>query len=191
MDDISNLSDTVTSNGQQLNADDLISSDKIITVTGIKRSTSKQQPLSIDYYGMQPNRPFKPCLTMRKILFAEWGTDGRQWVGKSMRLYRDSEVKFGTEKTGGIRISHLSDIDKQAVHNLLVSKMKRQEFVINKLPTYQQAEFDKNAAAWVAAIKAGKITLDQLIEKVSITGVLTASQIGVLNEQIKATQSDV
>lgn len=191
MDDISNLSDTVTSNGQQLNADDLISADKIITVTGIKRSTSKQQPLSIEYYGMQTNRPFKPCLTMRKILFAEWGTDGRQWVGKSMRLYRDSDVKFGTEKTGGIRISHLSDINKQAVHNLLVSKMKRQEFVINKLPTYPQADFDQKASAWTSAIKAGKITLDQLIEKVSGTGVLTASQIGVLNEQIKFTQSDV
>ena len=185
MDDISNLSDTVTSNGQQLNADDLIGSDKIITVTGIKRSTSKQQPLSIDYYGMQAGRPFKPCLTMRKILFAEWGTDGRQWVGKSMRLYRDDEVKFGTEKTGGIRISHLSDIEKQATHNLLVSKMRRQEFVINKLPTYQQAEFDKNAAAWVAAIKAGKITLDQLIEKVSSTGVLTASQIEFLKGAIE------
>lgn len=185
MDDISNLSDTVTSNGQQLNADDLISADKIITVTGIKRSTSKQQPLSIDYYGMQAGRPFKPCLTMRKILFAEWGTDGRQWVGRSMKLYRDSEVKFGTEKTGGVRISHLSDIEKQATHNLLVSKMRRQEFVINKLPTYPQAEFDKNSAAWVAAIKAGKITLDQLIEKVSSTGVLTSSQIEFLKGAIK------
>ena len=185
MDDISNLSDTVTSNGQQLNADDLISADKIITVTGIKRSASKQQPLSIDYYGMQVGRPFKPCLTMRKILFAEWGTDGRQWVGKSMKLYRDNEVKFGTEKTGGIRISHLSDIEKQATHHLLVSKTRRQEFVINKLPTYPQAEFDKNAAAWVAAIKAGKITLDQLIEKVSATGVLTVSQIEFLKGAIK------
>jgi len=181
MDDISNLSDTVTSNGQQLNADDLISADKIITVTGIKRSTSKQQPLSIDYYGMQPNRPFKPCLTMRKILFAEWGTDGRQWVGKSMKLYRDPEVKFGTEKTGGIRISHLSDIDKQAVvHKLLVSKTQRQEFTINKLPTYPQAEFDQKAAAWIEAIKSGKITLDQVIEKASATGVLTATQIEFL-----------
>ncbi len=186
MDDISNLSDTVTSNGQQLNADDLISADKIITVTGIKRSTSKQQPLSIDYYGMQPNRPFKPCLTMRKILFAEWGTDGRQWVGKSMKLYRDPEVKFGTEKTGGIRISHLSDIDKQAVvHKLLVSKTQRQEFVINKLPTYQQAEFDQKAAAWIEAIKSGKITLDQVIEKASATGVLTATQIEFLKGAIK------
>lgn len=185
MDDISNLSDTVTSNSQQLNADDLISAYKIITVTGIKRSTSKQQPLSIDYYGMQPNRPFKPCLTMRKILFAEWGTDGRQWVGKSMKLYRDSEVKFGTEKTGGIRISHLSDIDKQAVHNLLVSKMKRQEFVINKLPIYPQADFDQKAAAWIEAIKSGKITLDQLIEKVSSIGVLTVSQIDFLKGAIE------
>ena len=97
-----------------------------------------------------------------------------------MRLYRDSEVKFGTEKTGGIRISHLSDIDKQATHNLLVSKMKRQEFVINKLPTYPQADFDVKAAAWVAAIKEGKITLDQVIEKASATGVLTGSQIEFL-----------
>ena len=121
---------------------------------------------------------------MRKILFGEWGTDGRQWINRSIKLYRDPEVKFGTEKTGGIRISNLSDIEKQAVYTLLVSKMKRQEFVINKLPTYPQADFDQKAAAWVEAIKTGKITLDQVIEKASATGVLTAAQIEFLKGAI-------
>ena len=186
MDDISNLRDTATPKSDQLNADDLINTTKIIRITGVKRGTSKEQPISIEYDNMQ-GRPFKPCKSMRRLLIAAYGEDGREWVGKSIKLYTDPNVIFGGVKVGGIRISHLSDIEKQAVHNLLVSKMKRQEFTINKLPTYPQTDFDQKAAAWIEAIKAGKITLDQVIEKASATGVLTATQIGVLNEQIKAT----
>jgi hypothetical protein len=63
--------------------------------------------------------------------------------------------------------------------------MKRQEFVINKLPTYPQADFDQKAAAWIEAIKAGKITLDHVIEKASATGVLTSTQIEFLKGAIK------
>lgn len=190
MDDISNLRDTATPKSDQLNADDLINTTKIIRITAVKRGTSKEQPISIEYDNMQ-GRPFKPCKSMRRVLIAAYGEDGREWVGKSIKLYTDNEVKFGGVKVGGIRISHLSDIDKTMSIMLSVSKGRREPVTVSKLPTYPQAEFDKNAAAWVAAIKAGKITLDQLIEKVSSTGVLTASQIGVLNEQIKVTQSNV
>ena len=67
---------------------------------------------------------------------------------------------------------------------LSVSKGRREPVTVSKLPTYQQAEFDQKAAAWIEAIKAGKITLDQVIEKASATGVLTATQIEFLKGAI-------
>ena len=186
MNDTNNLRDTITPNSNQLNADDLINTTKIIRITAVKRGTSKEQPISIEYDNMQ-GRPFKPCKSMRRVLIAAYGEDGREWIGKSMKLYADPDVKFGGVKVGGIRISHLSDIDKTMSIMLSVSKGRREPVTVSKLPTYPQADFDQKAAAWVEAIKTGKITLDQVIEKASATGVLTATQIGVLNEQIKAT----
>ncbi len=189
MDDISNLRDTATPKSDQINADDLINTTKIIRITGVKRGASKDQPISIEYDNMQ-GRPFKPCKSMRRLLIAAYGEDGREWVGKSIKLYTDPNVIFGGVKVGGIRISHLSDIDKTMSIMLSVSKGRREPVTVSKLPTtYPQAEFDKNAAAWVAAIKAGKITLDQVIEKASATGVLTATQIEFLKGAIENEQS--
>lgn len=184
MEDIRNLRDTAAPNSNQLNADDLINTTKIIRITAVKRGTSKEQPISIEYDNMQ-GRPFKPCKSMRRVLIAAYGEDGSEWVGKSVKLYTDPDVKYAGVKVGGIRISHLSDIDKTMSIMLSVSKGRREPVTVSKLPTYPQAEFDKNASAWVAAIKAGKITLDQVIEKASATGVLTASQIEFLKGAIK------
>ena len=79
MDDISNLRDTATPKSDQLNADDLINTTKIIRITGVKRGASKEQPISIEYDNMQ-GRPFKPCKSMRRLLIAAYGEDGREWV---------------------------------------------------------------------------------------------------------------
>ena len=184
MDDISNLRDTATPKSDQLNADDLINTTKIIRITGVKRGTSKDQPISIEYDNMQ-GRPFKPCKSMRRLLIAAYGEDGREWVGKSIKLYTDPNVIFGGVKVGGIRISHLSDIDKTMSIMLSVSKGRREPVTVSKLPTYPQTDFDQKATVWIEAIKAGKITLDQVIEKASATGVLTAAQIEFLKGAIK------
>jgi hypothetical protein len=40
----------------------------------------------------------------RKILKAMYGRFLEHWVGKKITLYVDPDVKFGTEKTGGIRV---------------------------------------------------------------------------------------
>jgi len=179
MNDTNNLRDTITPNSNQLNADDLINTTKIIRITGVKRGTSKDQPISIEYDNMQ-GRPFKPCKSMRRVLIAAYGEDGRQWVGKSIKLYADPDVKFGGVKVGGIRISHLSDIDKTMSIMLSVSKGRREPVTVSKLPTYPQADFDQKAAAWISAIKAGKIDIETVIEKAAVTGILTEAQIEVL-----------
>lgn len=131
MNDVSNLKDTIIPKSTQLNAEELLGGSMTITVTDVRRGDG-DQPVSIHYANDQ-GRPFKPCKTMRKILIFAWGDDGRTWAGKSMTIFCDPEVKFGGVKVGGIRISHLSDIDRDLGVSLNTTKGKKGEFIIKKL----------------------------------------------------------
>ncbi len=57
-------------------------------------------------------RVWRPSKGMLDVLAACWGTDAKQWVGHRVTVYNDPEVMFGRDNVGGIRISHLSHIDK-------------------------------------------------------------------------------
>lgn len=57
-------------------------------------------------------RVWRPSKGMLDVLAACWGTDAKQWPGRQVTLYNDPDVMFGREKVGGIRISHLSHIDR-------------------------------------------------------------------------------
>ena len=57
------------------------------------------------------DRVWRPSKGMLDLLAACWGTDGSKWVGHRVTVYNDRSVSFGKEKTGGVRISHLSHID--------------------------------------------------------------------------------
>jgi hypothetical protein len=57
-------------------------------------------------------RVWRPSKGMLDVLAQCWTTDAKQWVGRRVTLYNDPEVMFGRVKVGGIRISHLSHIDK-------------------------------------------------------------------------------
>lgn len=131
MSDISNLRDTIIPKSDQLNAEQLIGGSMTITVTDVRRGDG-DQPVSINYEN-DNGRPFKPCKTMRKILIFAWGDDGRSWSGKRMTIFCDPDVKFGGVKVGGIRISHLSDIERDLGVSLNTTKGKKGEFVIKKL----------------------------------------------------------
>ena len=70
---------------------------------------------------------------MRRILVAVWGTDGDSFAGKKVTLYRDPGVKYGSEEVGGIKISHLSGIDKPVKIALTVTRGKRQPHTVEPL----------------------------------------------------------
>ena len=55
------------------------------------------------------------------------------WAGKSMTIFCDPEVKFGGVKVGGIRISHMTDIESDMAVCLNTTKGKKGEFKIRKL----------------------------------------------------------
>ena len=138
MSNVSDLRDTIIPKSDQLNAEQLIGGPMSFTVTEVKRGDG-DQPVSIHYENDQ-GRPFKPCKTMRKILIFAWGDDGRAWAGKSMTLFCDPDVKFGGVKVGGIRISHLTHIERDMAVSLNTTKGKKGEFVIKKLAPVRSKE---------------------------------------------------
>lgn len=181
MTDVSNLRSTIEPKSDQLNADDLIGTSKTITVTAVKSGTP-DQPVTINYEG-DNGRPYKPCKSMRRVLIHLWGDDGRQWSGQSMTLYCDPEVRFGGVKVGGIRISHMTGIDKPVDVALTVTRGKRAPYKIDPLKVaqdpamYPPEKFAKNKAAWQELITSGKKTHDQVIAQVQKSGQLTDEQL--------------
>lgn len=127
-----NLAPTIIPKSDQLNADDLITGPITIKVTSLKGSSEPQQPVAIHYEG-DNGKPYKPCKSMRRVLVSAWGANGSEYVGRSMTLYRDDDVAFGGIKVGGIRISHMSHIERDMSMALTVSKAQRKPYTVRVL----------------------------------------------------------
>lgn len=125
------LSKTITAKSDQLNADDLLGGPITITIEDVKRGTT-DQPIAVFYRGCN-GKPWYPCKSMRRVLVAVWGNDGKTYAGKSCTLYRDPDVKFGGIKVGGIRISHMSHIDENVALALQVTKGSKRLYTVKPL----------------------------------------------------------
>lgn len=145
MSDITDLRGTIIPKSDQLNAEQLLAGDTTITVTDV-RMGSEDQPVIL-HYENDEGRPYKPCKTMRKLLIFAWGEDGRQWVGKSMTLYNDQAVRFGGMVVGGIRISHLSHIEREISLSLTATKGKKAQHTILPLEVLTVADVLKAIAS--------------------------------------------
>lgn len=138
MSDTIDLTPTIAPKSDQLNADDLITGPRTITITKVASRGSPDQPIAI-YFEGDNGKPYLPCKSMRRVLVAVWGINGADYVGKSMTLYNDPEVIFGGIKVGGIRISHMSDIAEAKSMALTTKKSQRAQYTVKPLPR-QQAE---------------------------------------------------
>lgn len=127
------LSGTIKSKSDQLNSDDFVSGEKMVQVEGVRLIKDPQQPVHIYYYGCE-GKPFKPCLTVRRILIKLWGIDGSQWTDKWMNLFVDQSVSFGKQKNiGGIRVNAVSHIPSMATISLSISRGVKQHFKVQPI----------------------------------------------------------
>lgn len=149
MPDITDLRGTIVPKSDQLNAEQLLGGDMTITVTDV-RIGNDEQPVII-HYEHDNGRPFKPSKTVRKILIFAWGEDGRNWIGKSMTLFNDQSVRFGGQTVGGIRVSHLSDIEREIAISLTATKGKKAQHTIQVLQVPKAATLGDVLAAIAAA----------------------------------------
>ena len=122
----------------QLNADDLISGPVTVTVESVTAGNA-EQPVDVHLVEF-PGRAFRPSKSMRRVMVAAWGAETSAYTGRRMTLYRDPSIKFGKDEVGGIRISHMSDIDKTLKIALTVTRGKREPFVVAALADAPRAQ---------------------------------------------------
>lgn len=160
------ISHTIKPKSDQLNADDLVGGPRTIKIRDVKASDTEIQPVSIFFNG-DNNKPYKPSKGMRRVIVSIWGTDAKEFIGRSLTLYRDDDVKFGGVEVGGIRISHASHISEPARVLETVSKGKRRPIVIEVLKIAKNKIKDVDAAK--AAIDNGTYTFEQIAEMYELT----------------------
>lgn len=152
--DVSDLRSTIIPKSDQLNAEQLLGGPITVTITDVRIGNSAEQPISVHYEG-ENGRPYKPCKTMRKVLIFAWGPDGREWIGRGLTLYNDPQVKFGGDEVGGIRISHMTDIDRDVQVSLTATRGKKALHTIRRLAQFRVPSIgDIDAAENVDDLKA-------------------------------------
>ncbi len=168
--DVTDLRSTIIPKSDQLNSEQLLGGPMVITVTEVRRSASEDQPLIVHYEG-DNGRPFKPCKTMRKVMILAWGSDGTRWAGHSAQLYNDPSVRFGGSAVGGIRISHMTGIDRAIEVSLTATKGKKALHRIEPLTVDQAPHLDDVLEAIAAATnKAGMDHAKSLAERLADPG---------------------
>lgn len=134
------LSDTIAPNSDQLGADDLIAGPRTVTITDVSKALdgATDQPINI-HLAEFPGRAWRPSKGMRRILIEAWGPKASAYIGQRVTLYRDPAVKWAGERVGGIRISHLSGIDKRLDASETVARGKKVTRAIQPLSNIKSA----------------------------------------------------
>lgn len=121
------FSDTLRAKSDQLNADDLMGGSITVQIIGFREGDKAEQPLWLRLSG--GHQPWKPCKTMRRLLAAAVGSSkASALVGRWVTLYRDPTVTFGGNAEGGVRLSHMSGLDRPCEVRLQVSRGKKGTF---------------------------------------------------------------
>lgn len=95
-----------------------------------------------------------------------WGDKGQEYVGRSMTLYCDPTVKFGGLEVGGIRISHMSHLEKEIVMALTASKSNKRPFTVKPLVEAIDYAFEALKQGGRDAAGQGGAALDEWILKI-------------------------
>lgn len=135
---MTDLTSTIEAKSDQLGADDIMAGPRTITITKVSADPgSSEQPIIVNFEG-DNKKPWKPCKSMRRLLVAVWGANGAEYVGRSVTLYRDPTVKWGGLEVGGIRISHMSHIDKPVTIALTATRGNKKPVTVSPLVVQRQ-----------------------------------------------------
>jgi hypothetical protein len=145
---MSDISDTLAPNSDQIDAIDLHhSGPRTFTVQRVVVNKS-DQPVNIHLHEI--DRVYRPSKNMRRVLADCWGLDSAQWADHQFTLYCDPEVTFGRDKTGGVRISHVSHIESVMKVPVILTRGKSALWTVNPLTAAPKpaapSEADVNAS---------------------------------------------
>src|SRR5699024_11017303 len=129
-DTLMDLTESIQPRSDQVNADDLVGGPITYTVREVVKGKAEQP---FDFQLVETNRAYRPSKTMRRVIVAAWGSDASNYAGRRITLYREPSIKFGGQTVGGIRISHMSHIDKTVEVMVQVTRGKREKFAVQPI----------------------------------------------------------
>ncbi len=142
---MNDMAQAIIPKSDQLNADDLIVGPRTVRIRDVTIRGGQEQPVSIFFDG-DGGKPYKPCKSMSRLLVAAWGADAKKYIGRSLTLFREPSVKWAGLEVGGIRISHMTDIDTPLTLALTATKGSRKPYTVRPM----QAASDKDYATELA-----------------------------------------
>jgi hypothetical protein len=127
-----NISETLAPTSDQLDAIELVPGPRTFTIEGVSAG-SAEQPVQVKLEGFP--RVWRPSKGMRRVLAAGWGVEASKWVGRKVTLFYDPAVTFGKDRTGGTRISHMTDLpgNRPLSVPLLITRGKSAIFTVQPL----------------------------------------------------------
>ena len=170
MTDTLDISDTIAPDSTQLDAVDLVTGPRTFTIERAARGPADQP---VNLHLAEFPRPWRPGLSMRRVLVALWGKDAAAYIGRRVTLFCDPTVEFGGQAVGGIRISHLSHIDGPRKVPLLVSRGRSAMYPVFPLteataPQASQQPLAERIDAAVAAYARASVTVPMLEARVAL-----------------------
>lgn len=121
----------------QLNAVDLIAGPITVKIVAARKGDAKQIVV-LDIEGYE-GKPWKPCKTQIRIMAEVWKEEGdtkmhpERWVGQTVTLYRDPDVIYAGDKVSGVRLSHMSGLEKPRTFLVAETRGKPKKKVIQPI----------------------------------------------------------
>jgi len=166
---------TILAKSDQLNAGDLFGGFITVEVGKVTVSKGGDQPISIKIN--KGYQPYKPCLSMRRVLAKFWGPNSSKWVGEKMTLFCDDSVRWAGKEVGGIRIMRLSGLTSDQKINLRASRSHVVEFTVKplleELPLYDSSKIDKNKEVWLQWSRDNNKNLSDIVVKIKAENTLS------------------
>lgn len=189
------LKEALAPNSDQLNADDLIGGAIDIVIRKVTVAASGQQRIAFYYHG-DNDKPYKPCKSMGRLIMEIWGDEPAKYIGRGIRLYRDPEVKMKGVVVGGVRISHMTDINEERAIPITVKRGVKEPWTVKPLvmqkPQGQQDKSEaakKKAAEIIAEINGGGDVDAILQREAAVIERFRNAYSGLYNDIINASTS--
>jgi hypothetical protein len=153
------ISSAIKANSDQFNGDDFLDSPQSFKISNVTFDNSREQKVWIFFEG-ETKKSYRASKTYLRVMESIWNTrNAALWIGHELTLYRDPDIYFGKEKTGGIAISHMDGIDRPTVVIVIKSRGKKRAITIKPFISKDAPKIDVeavNAAAREAAAQ-GKL----------------------------------
>ena len=167
-----NIAPFIEAQSDRIVADDLIAGPQTHVVERVEGAVQEgKKRLIVRLKGVE--KPFMPCKGMARLLGHLWGPDAAKWIGNTMVIYRDPDVRFGADTPGGVRICAVSNIDKAVKVPIRTSQKSVKTYEVSPIKQAEQTSDDARAKAeaW-AAEHIGAVNVAATLD--SLDAVITA-----------------